>query len=105
MPSASFLVFLCLSTGLLASTPVGTVLPVEPPVPVDCTSIIDFLDDEVMALSHTASFGETCVTIETLVHFGTDGMPSWTLRAIARDVRVYRDGGGWPWPGFDVIGL
>ena len=49
-------------------------MPVEPPVPVDCSSIIDFLDDEVMALSHTASFGETCVTIETLVHFGTDGM-------------------------------
>lgn len=65
---------LCLSTGLCASTPVVAVLPVEQPVPVDCSSIIDFLDDEVMALSHTASFGETCVTIETLVHFGTHGM-------------------------------
>lgn len=74
MRPACLHVLLCLSTGLFASIPVGAVLPVEPPVPVDCSSIIDFLDDEVMTLSHTASFGETCVTIETLVHFGTDGV-------------------------------
>ena len=74
MRPACLLVLLCLSTRLFAFTPVGAFSPVEPPVPVDCSSIIDFLDDEVMALSHTASFGETCVTIETLVHFGTDGM-------------------------------
>lgn len=46
----------------------------ESPVSVDCSPILEFLDDEVMALSHTASFGASCVTIETLVHFGDDGV-------------------------------
>ena len=44
----------------------------NPPVP-DCTPLIEFLEDEVMALSHTASFGASCVTIETLVQFNSDG--------------------------------
>ena len=67
---------LCLivSATLFAANPVSTLDPVAPPVPVDCSGMADFLLDEVMALSHTASFGETCVTIETLVYFGTDGM-------------------------------
>ena len=45
----------------------------DPPV-VDCASMIDFLEDEVMALSHTAAFGESCVTIETMVYFGENGV-------------------------------
>lgn len=44
------------------------------PPSVDCASMLDFLEDEVMALSHTAAFGESCVTIETLVYFGENGV-------------------------------
>ena len=44
-----------------------------PPVP-DCSPLVEFLEDELMALTHTASFGSSCVTIETLVHFGNDGL-------------------------------
>ena len=74
MRLACLFLSLIFSAGSFASSPVVALSPVEPPVPVDCSSIIEFLDDEVMALSHTASFGESCVTIETLVHFGSDGM-------------------------------
>ena len=45
----------------------------DSPIP-DCTPLVDFLEDELMALTHTASFGSSCVTIETLVHFGEDGL-------------------------------
>jgi len=70
-----FLIFLISASGAaLAATPAVSPWDVEPPMPVDCSSIADFLEDEVMALSYTASFGESCVTIETLVHFGTDGL-------------------------------
>lgn len=60
-------VFALFSSGsLVASIP-------TPPVP-DCTPLVEFLEDELMALTHTASFGSSCVTIETLVHFGEDGL-------------------------------
>ena len=41
--------------------------PVSPPV--DCTALATFLEDEVMALSYTASLGASCVTIETTIYF------------------------------------
>lgn len=50
------------------SVPDGPAVP-----PVDCSALASFLEDEVMALSHTASFGASCVTIETLVQFNSDG--------------------------------
>ena len=45
-------------------TPDGPVSP-----PVDCTELATFLEDEVMALSYTASFGGACYTIETTLYF------------------------------------
>lgn len=71
--TATFL-SLCWAHVLFASASVGNEWPAEPTVPVDCSAISTFLEGEVMVLSHSASFGETCVTIETLVHFGSDGM-------------------------------
>ena len=51
-----------------------SVMSMEDPPLVDCSSMLDFLEEEVMALSHTAVFGGACVTIETLVYFGENGV-------------------------------
>ena len=60
--------------GMAASIPLADRSPSELTASVDCTPIAEFLEDEVMALTHTAIFGSSCVTIETLVHFGDDGV-------------------------------
>ena len=45
-------------------------------VPLDCTSFSDFISDEVMTLSYTASLGEACVTIESTLFFDASGTAS-----------------------------
>lgn len=55
----------------LVPAPDGPAVP-----PVDCTALATFLEDEVMALSYTASLGASCVTIETTVYFDANGTAS-----------------------------
>lgn len=72
----SALAALALSFSLVSFAGIGPV-PEDPETSnPDCSSLSSFLVDELMALSYTASFGESCVTIETLVHFGLDGTAS-----------------------------
>ena len=48
--------------------------PVNPVV--DCAALATFLEDEVMALSYTASVGASCFTIETTIYFDASGTAS-----------------------------
>ncbi len=47
---------------------------VEPPSTADCSSFINFLENEEMLLSYTAALGESCVTIETTLFFDDAGL-------------------------------
>lgn len=70
----SFLTLCAIFSGhLLAAHPAMPAPDVEPPVPTDCAAIADFLEGQVMVMTHTAVYGEACFTIQSLLHFGTDG--------------------------------
>ena len=72
----SALALMALSFSLASVASIGPVTENPEASNPDCSSLYSFLVDELMALSYTASFGESCVTIETLVHFGLDGTAS-----------------------------
>ena len=44
--------------------------------PLDCSPFSDFISNEVMTLSYTASLGESCVTIESTLFFDASGTAS-----------------------------
>ena len=71
-----FLASLALSFSLVSLAGIAPAMEDPETSSPDCSSLSNFLEDELMALSYTASFGESCVTIETLVHFGLDGTAS-----------------------------
>ena len=61
--------------------------------PVDCTALASFLEDEVMALSYTASFGGSCITIESTVYFDANGTAThWAIVKASATSRLLATG-------------
>ena len=70
-----FFTLLLLCSAAVFANPTLENEAMERPV-VDCGLFTDFIADEVMTLSYTASFGDACVTIESTLFFDAAGTAS-----------------------------
>jgi hypothetical protein len=70
-----FFTLLLLCSAAVFANPTLENEAMERPV-VDCGLFTDFIADEVMTLSYTASFGDACVTIESTFFFDAAGTAS-----------------------------
>ena len=70
-----FFTLLLLCSAAVFANPALENEAMERPV-VDCGLFTDFIADEVMTLSYTASFGDACVTIESTLFFDAAGTAS-----------------------------